>query len=50
MKTKVTLLQISRDSEILDLVRLDALNPVFIIHAEKKPETPPPGFDEEGRI
>jgi precorrin-6Y C5,15-methyltransferase (decarboxylating) len=51
VKPKVTLVQISRDSEILDLVRFDALNPVFIIHVEKKPDRspPPPGVDEKGR-
>jgi precorrin-6B C5,15-methyltransferase / cobalt-precorrin-6B C5,C15-methyltransferase len=52
IKPTVTLVQISRDSEILELVRFDALNPVFIIHVEKKPEMqpPPPGVNEEGRI
>jgi precorrin-6Y C5,15-methyltransferase (decarboxylating) len=35
MKPEVTLVQIARGSEILDLTRFDALNPVFILHMEK---------------
>ncbi|HET6370649.1 MAG TPA: precorrin-6y C5,15-methyltransferase (decarboxylating) subunit CbiE [Nitrospiria bacterium] len=35
MKPEMTLVQIARGSEILDLTRFDALNPVFILHMEK---------------
>jgi precorrin-6Y C5,15-methyltransferase (decarboxylating) len=52
IRPEVTLVQVGRGSEILDLTRFDALNPVFILRVEKGMSVapPPPGVDEEGRI
>jgi len=49
IRPEVTLLQVGRGSEILDLTRFDALNPVFILHAGKaRAEGPQKAIGTEG--
>ncbi|HLG22199.1 MAG TPA: precorrin-6Y C5,15-methyltransferase (decarboxylating) subunit CbiT [Candidatus Manganitrophaceae bacterium] len=52
VKPEVTLVQIGRGADILELTRFEGLNPVFILQAEKRSggAPPPAGADEEGRI